>query len=142
MCAIRTAVATRHITINRSIVEDRQKLPDSLLTPLFRLVLGWVAPQALQLVARQLAAYQKKEHKVVDCTHYYRQALGLPCIHEILVAAKGDQPLARDQFHRQWWLLTSIEDDYQPLCLEDVLLINDPKNAIAAGRPRGRANHA
>jgi hypothetical protein len=142
MCAIRTAVATRHITINQSIVEDRQKLPDNLLTPLFRLVLGWVAIQALQLVARHLAAYQKEELKVADCTHYHRQALGLLCIHEILVAVEGDRPLTRDQFHRQWWLLVSIEDDYQPLYLDNVLLVNDPENATAAGRPRGRANHA
>jgi hypothetical protein len=141
MCAIRTAVATRYISINQSIAEDRQKLPDTLLISLFRLVLGWVAPQALQLVARQLATYQK-DIIVAECTHYHRRALGLPCIHKILVAVEGDQPLGRAQFHRQWWLLTSIKDDYQPLHLEDMLLVNDPKQAIAAGRPRGGANHA
>jgi hypothetical protein len=79
---------------------------------------------------------------VADCTHYYREALGLLCIHKILVAVEGDQPLRRDQFHRQWWLLTSVKDDYQPLHLEDIVLVNDPKHAIAAGRPRGGANHA
>lgn len=142
MLAIRTGVSTRHIAINQAIGEDRQKLPDNLLRPLFRLVLGWVAPHALQLVARQLAAYQRGETKLADCTHYHRQALGLPCIHEILAVVEADAPLARSQFHRQWWLLTSQKDDYQPLCLEEVLRINDPINATAAGRPRGGANHA
>jgi hypothetical protein len=47
MLAIRTGVSTRYIAINQAIGEDRQKLPDNLLRPLFRLVLGWVALYAL-----------------------------------------------------------------------------------------------
>jgi hypothetical protein len=142
MQAIRTAVATRHIAINQSIEEDRQKLPGCLMKPLFRLVISWIAPHALLQVARQLEDYQEGKLKVVDCTHYHRQALGLPCIHEILVAKEGHQPLVRYQFHAQWWLRTSLEDDYQSLHIEKMLQIEDPAIATAAGRPRGRANHA
>jgi hypothetical protein len=141
MKKVRTAVASRHIAINQSIVEDRQMIPERVATALFRSVLGWVAPTALSTVARLLEEHQKAEGKVVICTHYHRQSLGLPCIHEILVAKEAHQALTRDQFHPQWWLRTSLQDDYQLLNIDSVLEIEDPPTAITSGRPRGRANH-
>lgn len=101
MMAIRTAVATRHIVVNQSIMEDRQKVPERLATALFRSVIGWIAPKALLIVARLLEEHRKAEGKVEDCTHYHRQSLGLSCIHKILVAKEAYQALTRDQFHTQ-----------------------------------------
>jgi hypothetical protein len=88
MEAVRFAVTSRHITVNQSLIEDRQLLPERLATALFRSVLGWIAPKALLAVTRLLEDYHK-ESKVVDCTHYHRQSLGLPYIHEILVAQEA-----------------------------------------------------
>jgi hypothetical protein len=95
MKAVRTAVNSRHIAVNQSLVEDRQLLLERLVTALFRSVLGWIAPKALLAVARLLEDYYK-EGKVVDCTYYYRQSLGLLCIYEILVAQEAHQALTRD----------------------------------------------
>lgn len=140
MRLISTAVAHRHDTVETSLYEDRQVTPNNLLIPPFRAVLGWVAPAALKKVAKMIIAWEKKELSVAECTHYHRQALGLPCIHEIVGRIEVNQPLERDQFHPQWWLITQKGDDYQTLSLAKVLQIKEPGVTKAAGRPRGAAN--
>mgnify|MGYP007115691377 CR=1 FL=1 len=53
---ISTTVAYRHDTIENSIYKDREITPNNLLIPIFRAVLGWVAPTALKKVAKVIIA--------------------------------------------------------------------------------------
>jgi hypothetical protein len=142
MRLISTAVSHRHDTIEISLHEDRALAPSNILIPPFRVVIGWVAPTALQKVAKLIHTWEKKEIHAADCSHYYRQALGLPCIHEIVERIEANRPLERDQFHPQWWLRTKENDDFQPLILGNIPQISDPSVVKTAGRPRGAANIA
>lgn len=138
---IDTMVTTRHRSAEHSIANERDSGPITLFQPLFRAVIGWVANDAMREVLNQREAYQKGHLKVVDCAHYHRDALGLPCVHNILALAEADLPFRRDQFHPQWWLRTSLVDGYQFRQLENVIQIKEPRIVRTTGRPRGAANH-
>lgn len=84
--------------------------------PIFAFI-SWVARDTIKEIL---------EHDFFGFGNYLSSSsLGWPCIHEILAAKEDHQALMRDQFHMQWWLQTSIEDEYQLPNRDNILEIKD-----------------
>jgi len=126
----------QHATKKAALERAKVNLPIKLMIPLFRDIVGKVAPQALH---RMLDIRNKQlsigvATALPPCTNRMKDSMGLPCVHVIdtyLCANVGS--LQVTDFHLQWHL--------QPIAtlppLDPCLQIRKPDTIQPRGRPTG-----
>lgn len=97
---VKQSTEQRHNTISDRISRERVEplaLPQSLFSP----VLRQITHHALRLIHKE---YEKALHptEISPCSGYYRQALGLPCAHDLLDFLRIGKPLSVELFDRHW----------------------------------------
>jgi len=128
--------AARKVALERAKVN----LPIKLLIPLFKDVVGKVAPQALH----RMLDIQDKQLSIgvatalSPCTNTMKDSMGLPCVHVIDTYFRANaSSLQVTDFHLQWHL--------QPIAtlppLDPRLQIREPNAIQPQGRPTGVTAH-
>ena len=123
----------QHAEYQGQVAKQRSRIPHTINTPIFAILIGEISTYALHKLADELARSRKSDFNRT-CTGTFTRIMGLPCAHTLSQRAQSNKPLQLHDIHRHWFFSPrTVEHLTSPLL--DPRLLN-PLPIQPRGRPQ------